>query len=55
MTNHNVDTCKKKKEHTIVATTEAAQPSQKNTKNIIRCMSHLWFEWTKNGRLSKFC
>jgi hypothetical protein len=29
MTNHNVETCKKKKEQTTVATTEVAQPSQK--------------------------
>jgi len=29
MTNHNVKTCKKKKEQTMVATTKVAQPSQK--------------------------
>ncbi len=29
MTNHNVETCIKKKEHTIMATTKAAQPNQK--------------------------
>ncbi len=29
MTNHNVVTCRNKKEHTTVATTEAGQPSQK--------------------------
>jgi hypothetical protein len=27
MMNHNVETCKKKKEQTMVATTKAAQPS----------------------------
>jgi hypothetical protein len=32
MTNHNVETCKKKKEQTMVATIEAAQPSQKTQK-----------------------
>ncbi len=32
MTNHNVETCKKKKEHTTVATTKAAQPNQKTQK-----------------------
>jgi len=32
MTNHNVETCKKKKEQTTVVTTEAAQPSQKTQK-----------------------
>jgi hypothetical protein len=29
MINHNVETCKKKKEHTIVATTKATQSNQK--------------------------
>jgi hypothetical protein len=29
MTNHNVETCRKKKEETTVATTEATQPNQK--------------------------
>ncbi len=29
MTNHNVETCRKKKEQTMVATIEATQPSQK--------------------------
>jgi hypothetical protein len=29
MRNHNVKTCRKKKEHTIVATTKATQPNQK--------------------------
>jgi len=29
MTNHNVETCKKKKEQITMATTEVAQPSQK--------------------------
>jgi hypothetical protein len=29
MTNHNVETCKKKKKHTMMATIKAAQPSQK--------------------------
>ncbi len=29
MTNHNVETCRKKKEQTTVATIKAAQPSQK--------------------------
>jgi hypothetical protein len=29
MINHNVETCKKKKEQTIVATTKVAQQSQK--------------------------
>jgi hypothetical protein len=28
MTNHNVETCRKNKEQTIVATTEVAQPNQ---------------------------
>jgi len=32
MINHNVETCKKKKKHTIMATTEATQPSQKSQK-----------------------
>jgi len=29
MINHDVDTCKKKKEHIILVVTEATQPSQK--------------------------
>jgi hypothetical protein len=29
VTNHNVETCEKKKEQTMVATTKATQPSQK--------------------------
>jgi hypothetical protein len=29
MTNHNVETCKKKKEQTTMVTTNAAQPNQK--------------------------
>ncbi len=32
MRNHNVETCRKKKEHTIVATTKVTQPSQKTQK-----------------------
>jgi hypothetical protein len=32
MTNHNVWTCRKKKEQTTMATIEAAQPSQKTQK-----------------------
>ncbi len=32
MTNHNVDTCKKKKKQTTVATTKVAQPIQKTQK-----------------------
>ncbi len=32
MTNHNVETCRKKKERTMMATTKAAQPSQKTQK-----------------------
>jgi hypothetical protein len=32
MTNHNVETYRKKKEQTTVATTEVAQPSQKTQK-----------------------
>jgi len=32
MTNHNVETCKKKKEQTIVATIKAVQLSQKSQK-----------------------
>jgi hypothetical protein len=32
MINHNVGTCRKKKEQTIVATTKAIQPSQKPQK-----------------------
>ncbi len=32
MTNHNVETRRKKKEQTIMATTKAAQPSQKTQK-----------------------
>jgi hypothetical protein len=32
MTNHNLETCKKKKEQTIVATIEVAQQSQKSHK-----------------------
>jgi hypothetical protein len=27
MTNHNVETCRKKKEHIMVATTKVAQPN----------------------------
>jgi len=30
MTNHNVETCKKKKKQTTMATTKVAQPSQKS-------------------------
>ncbi len=32
MTNHNVETCKKKKEQTTTATIEATEPSQKTQK-----------------------
>ncbi len=32
MKNHNVETCRKKKEQTTVATTKATQPSQKTQK-----------------------
>jgi hypothetical protein len=32
MTSHNVETCKKKKEQTMVATIKVAQPSQKTQK-----------------------
>jgi hypothetical protein len=32
MTNHNVETCKKKKEQTTVATIKATQPNQKPQK-----------------------
>jgi hypothetical protein len=32
MTNHNVETCRKKKEQTIVSTTEATQPNLKPQK-----------------------
>jgi hypothetical protein len=35
MTNHNVETCKKKKEQTIMATIKVAQPSQKTQKTSI--------------------
>ncbi len=30
MANHNVETCKNKKEHIMVTTTKAAQPNQKS-------------------------
>ncbi len=33
MTNHNVETCKKKKEQTTMATIEATQPSEKTQKS----------------------
>ncbi len=32
MTNHNVEPCRKKKEHTTMATTKAAQSNQKPQK-----------------------
>ncbi len=32
MTNHNVETCRKKKKQTTMVITEAAQPSQKTQK-----------------------
>jgi hypothetical protein len=32
MTNHNVETCRKNKEQTTMATTKATQPSQKTKK-----------------------
>ncbi len=32
MTNHNVETCRKKKEQTTLATTKATQPNQKTQK-----------------------
>ncbi len=32
MTNHNMDTCRKKKEHIMMATTKAAQLGQKTQK-----------------------
>jgi hypothetical protein len=32
MTNHNVETCRKKKEKTMVETTKVAQPIQKTQK-----------------------
>ncbi len=32
MMNHNVETCRKKKEHTMMATIEATQPSKKPQK-----------------------
>ncbi len=35
MTNHNVETCRNKKEQTIVATTKAAQPSKKIQKTFL--------------------
>jgi hypothetical protein len=40
MTNHNVETCRKKKEETMVATTKATQPSQK-TKNTSLYACHI--------------
>jgi hypothetical protein len=55
MTNDNVETCKKKKEQSIMATTKATQPNQKTKKKIFICMSHIWLEWTYNDRFSKVC
>jgi hypothetical protein len=43
MVNHNVETCRKKKEQTMVATIKVAQPSQKD---LFICMPHLRVEWT---------
>ncbi len=40
MTNHNVETCRKKKERTTMATTEGHN-QVKNTKDIFIGMSHL--------------
>jgi len=45
MTNHNVETCKKKKEQTIAATIEATQQNQK-PQNTSSYACHMWFEWT---------
>jgi hypothetical protein len=45
MTNHNVETSrKKKKNHNDNHKGGATKP--KNTEDIFICMSHLWFEWT---------
>jgi hypothetical protein len=41
MTNHNVETCRKKKKQTKVATIKAAQPSQK-PQNTSSCACHIY-------------
>ncbi len=46
MTNHNVEACKKKKEHTIVAVIENNPTQSKIVEDIFVCLSHMWFEWT---------
>jgi hypothetical protein len=46
MINYNVETCRKKKEQTIMASHEGNTTKSKTTKDIFVCMSHLWFEWT---------
>jgi hypothetical protein len=53
MINHNVETCRKKKEQITMAATEAAQPNQKPQKTSSYVCHICWFEWTKNDRLSK--
>jgi hypothetical protein len=52
MTNHNVEKCKKKKEQMIMVT-KGNPIKSKIAKDIFICMSHIWSEWTLNGRLSK--
>jgi hypothetical protein len=51
MTNHNVETCKKKKEQTTMATREATQPSQKPHK----ASSHACYICGLNGHKMKNC
>ncbi len=51
MTNHNVETCKKKKEQTTMATTEVAQPSQK-TKQTSSYACHIY---GLNGHKMTYC
>jgi alpha-acetolactate decarboxylase len=51
MTNHNVETCKKKKEQTIVTTIEATQLSQKPTKT----SSYAWRICGLNGHKKTYC
>jgi hypothetical protein len=51
MTSHNVETCKKKKEQSMMATTEVAQPSQKTQKTF----SYACHICGLNGHKMKIC
>jgi hypothetical protein len=59
MTNHNVETCRKNKEQTTMATTKATQPSQKTKKtssyacHICGLNGHKMIDCPKFGKMQK--